>query len=394
MERKTLIAFLFAALSSVVASGQEDSLSTPLKHESFGVLLDKHGHFSSEESHNLYLGINSNVFIRNAEYFLPYTKGYTAFGFYLDPTLSYHINGKAAVTAGVHLMGIAGNDGMRDVQPIFRIEYQPQEWISIVGGSLYGNLNHRLYEPMYDFDRYFYANDEKGLQILTDTKHWDADLWCNWETFIEPGDDFQERFTFGWTNRFYAIGDKNGHDAFELSVPLHIMATHRGGQFTSLQDTCIETLANAMAGITTSLNTPDKFIKKSTLDLDLFGFKNNSNKEHIHTHFQDGWGIYPNLTLQNNAWKVQAGYWQAHQYVGARGSYLFQSISYFDEAFERADRKMITAKLFYEHHFEGLGVGVEGQVYHDLDEESTDFSFGVYLRFEDKFKLLKIIGVR
>lgn len=391
MKRNILfIAFLLLTTGHLWASEREEQTTQPLETESFGILLEEKTTFSEEKSHNLYLGINSNVFIRNAEYFLPYTKGYTAFGFYLDPTLAYHINGKSSVSAGVHLMGIAGHDGMRDVQPIFRIEYQPKEWITIVGGSLYGNLNHKLYEPMYDFDRYFYAFDEKGLQILTDTKFWDADLWCNWETFIEPGDDFQERFTFGWVNRFFAIGDKNGSDAFELSVPLHLLATHRGGQFTSLQDTCIETLANAMIGLTNSLNTPDKIIKKSTLDLSLFGFKNNSNKEHIHTHFEKGWGVYPNLTLQTKAWKLQTGYWKAHQFVGPRGSYLFQSIAYFDEAFERADRNMITAKLFYEHRYEGLGVGVEAQAYHDLDEESTDFSFGVYLRFEDQFKLFKI----
>ena len=390
MRKNIFITILLIATSILSATGNEELQATQLETESFGILLEKHHPITSEESHNLYLGINSNVFIRNAEYFLPYTKGYTAFGFYLDPTLAYHINDKAAVSAGVHLMGIAGTDGLRDVQPLFRIEYQPKNWISIVGGSLYGNLNHRLYEPMYDFDRYFYAFDEKGLQILTNTRRWEADLWCNWETFIEPGDDFQERFTFGWTNRLYAIGEKNGNDAFQLSIPVHILATHRGGQFTSLQDTCIETLANAMVGLTNSINTPDKTIKKSTLDLSLFGFKNNSNEEHIHTHFKEGWGFYPNLTLQTKAWKLQTGYWMAHQFVGARGSYLFQSVAYFDEAFERADRKMITAKLFYEHRYQGLGVGFETQAYHDLDENSTDFSFGFYLRFEDRFKLLKI----
>lgn len=392
---KHLILGAFLLLSSLRATAsQPDTTNTPLPPaEAFSLLLTERTQLTEERSHELHLGINTSVFIRNAEYFLPYTKGYTAFGFFLDPTLAYHINGKAAVTAGAHLTGIAGSDGLRDAQPILRIEYQPKSWITIVGGSLYGNLNHRLYEPLYDFDRYFYANDEMGLQILTLTHRWEGDLWCNWETFIEPGDDFQEQFTVGWTNRLHAICARGDLRPFALSIPLHIMATHRGGQFTALQDTCIETLANVMAGVTACFNTPGGFVRKTTIDLPLFGFKNNSNKEHIHTHYPDGWGIHPNLTLQNKAWKVQAGYWRAHQFIGARGSYLFQSRSYFDPDFKKTERSMATAKLFYEHHFQGLGIGFEGQAYYDLDEASTDFSFGIYLRFENQFRLLKADGL-
>ncbi len=372
-----------------MAASIDTTVSEPLQTEGFDLLMEHSEKLKAENNRNLYFGISSCLFTRNAEYFLPYTKGYTALGFFLDPTLSYQINEQAALSAGVHLAGIAGDDkGIRKVSPIVRIEYQPTNWLTVVGGSLYGNLSHKLYEPMYDFDRYFYANDESGLQVLMQTKHWESDLWCNWEVFIVPDDAKQERFTFGWVNRFFLIGDNSGHNTFNLSLPLHLLETHRGGQFTSLQDTCIETLTNAMIGITASINSTDKFIKKTTLDLGFFGFKNNSN--HMHTHYKKGSGVYPNLTLQTKEWKLQTGYWHANKFIASRGSYLFQSRSYFDELFEQEDRNMVTAKIFYEHHFKGLGFGIEAQAYHDLDQEKTDFSFGIYMRYADRFKLLKV----
>ncbi|HOI26271.1 MAG TPA: hypothetical protein PLN63_01220 [Paludibacteraceae bacterium] len=388
---KNIKSLLFALLLGTGAvQGQDDSISAKLPEtEGFGLLMEHPEKFKAENNRNLYLGVYCNTFTRNAEYFLPYTKGYTALGFFLDPTLSYQINDKAAITAGAHLAGIAGDDeGIRKAWPIVRIEYQPTNWLTVVGGTLYGNLSHKLYEPMYDFDRYLYANQENGLQVFTDTKYWESDLWCNWEVFIVPDDAKQERFTFGWVNRFFLIGNKQNRKTFELSVPVHILATHRGGQFTSLQDTCIETLANGMVGLTSSINSPNLFIKKTTLDLDVFGFKNNSGV--IGTHYKSGWGIYPNLTLQSKKIKFQAGYWKAKKFVAPRGSYLFQSIAYFDNAFEQADRNMVTGKLFYEHQYKGLGFGAEAQAYYDLDHEKTDFSFGIYLTLNNKFKLMKV----
>jgi hypothetical protein len=87
-------------------------------------------------------------------------------------------------------------------------------------------------------------------------------------------------------------------------------------------------------GFDISINSPNLFIKKTTLDLDVFGFKNNSGV--IGTHYKSGWGIYPNLTLQSKKIKFQAGYWKAKKFVAPRGIYLFQSIAYFDNAFEQA----------------------------------------------------------
>lgn len=355
----------------------------------FNLLLDKKQTLNADNNSCLSLDINALAFARNTEYFMPFTKGYTALGFMFDPSLKYQINEKASLNAGIHTIGIAGEDGLKRISPIFRLEYMPANWIRIVGGSLYGNLNHKMSEQMYNFERFFYKNDEMGLQVIADSDHWDGDIWCDWEDFIEIDDDKQERFVFGWHNKFTLTDSKKNFKMVECTFPLDFMAAHRGGQITSLQDTCIETLFNAMVGLNVSINTPNLFVKKSTLSVEAFGFKNNSNEEHIHTHYKDGWGIYPNIAIQNMQWKVQAGYWHAHRFISSRGSYLYQSRSFFDDTFTQEDRNMLTAKIFFEHHFGDLGIGFDGQLFYDTDLSKTDFAFGIYMKFADNFKLLK-----
>jgi hypothetical protein len=379
-----------AKTDSLYQCKEENDFTNGLDNRAPSFLINE-SFLDYEEEKSLYFYPATDVFVRDAEYFLPMTKGYTALGFHLNPSFAYKINDKSRVELGVHLTGIAGDKkGIRRVLPIVRIEYKPVKWLHIIGGTLYGNLSHQLYEPMYDFDRYFYSNQEMGLQILTNTRYWDGDIWCNWEQFIVPNDNFQEKFTFGWKNNLKLPLEK-----VELSIPIDLMANHRGGQFTALKDTCIETLINFATGFRS------KFIGNNqihfTAEIPLFFFKNQSNEEHIHTTFHKGWGLYPMFTIQNNPhkytknqWLVNLGFWYGDKYISGRGSYLFQSRSLFDISYQKPIRKMATAKANYCHQYKGLKLGVEFQAYYDIEENGIDYAAGIYLNFNRGFKVISI----
>lgn len=343
--------------------------------------------YETEENRTLYFSPHTTTFVRDAEYFLPYTKGYTALGFIFEPSFLYKINEKASIRAGIHLMAFAGDHKtIRNISPILSLTFQPVRWLTLTGGTLGSGIYHDLYEPMYDYDRFFYDNQEMGLSARTNTKYWDSDMWCNWEDFIIPGSDFQERFTFGWRNDFHAPEIAN---KVQINIPFHLMMNHRGGQIDAVEDTCIETLMNVATGINADITIKDKVI--ITPDIPFFFFSNRSNEEHIHTHYQNGYGIYPQVCIQNTGvkhhWKVNAGYWYGNKFISGRGSYLFQSRSYFDEAFERQYRHLITGKVSYIYHYKKFSFGGEFQLYYDTDEASTDISAGIYMRFEQLFKI-------
>lgn len=342
-----------------------------------------------EEDKTLYLSPNVSTFVRDAEYFLPYTMGYTALGFFLSPTLTYRHDEHLSVSAGIDLMGIAGDHKkIRGISPIVTIKYSPIENLTIVGGTL-RNLGHGLDEPMWDYDRNFYAHKEDGIQIFAHTKHWQTEMWCNWEDFIVVDSPWQEKFTFGWTNRFKANLDDYGKH--KLEIPLNLMMNHRGGQIDAVKDSCIETLLNFNVEMDYRFN----FEKGSIMmNLPFYGFSNRSSENHIHTHFKEGWGVYPQIWLgsskygrkhQNgNHFGGGVGYWYGDGFISGRGSYLFQSRSYFDDSFERRYRHMLTANAYYRLNdiFNFLF-----QAYYDLDEKGIDYAVTFSLNFDKKFKI-------
>ena len=72
-----------------------------------------HDYPSSQfDGQTLSLNVNALQFTRDAEYFLPETKGYTAVGFFLTPTLKFRTRSWESfnVEAGAQVLGIAGDD--------------------------------------------------------------------------------------------------------------------------------------------------------------------------------------------------------------------------------------------------------------------------------------------
>lgn len=337
----------------------------------------------------LYFSPAVTTFVRDAEYFLPYTKGYTALGFFMKPTFTYKHNDHLSVSAGVDLMGIAGDHKkIRGVSPIVTISYSPIKNITIVGGTL-RNLGHCLDEPMWDYDRNFYAHKEDGLQVFAHTEHWKTEMWCNWEDFIVVDSPWQEKFTFGWRNDFYSNSFGDFHN--RIKIPVNLMMNHRGGQIDAVEDTCIETLANVSIAIEYSCRANGITY---TAGIPFYGFSNRSNEEHIHTHFKDGWGIYPNIDISgvkrgrshNNSNYIfgRLGYWYGDGFISGRGSYLFQSRSYFDEEFERRYRHMITAIAGY---YLNEIFSIQLRAYYDIDEKSMDYSATISMWFDKNFKI-------
>ena len=99
------------------------------------------------------VGVDAATFLRDAAFSLPYTRGYTATGFFVSPYAKHRIGRDAEMTFGVHLAGVAGSDGIRQWKPLVRLEYKPHDNVRLVMGSLYGALNHKLFEPMLARER-------------------------------------------------------------------------------------------------------------------------------------------------------------------------------------------------------------------------------------------------
>ena len=349
------------------------------------------------------VGVDAATFLRDAAFSLPYTRGYTATGFFVSPYAKHRIGRDAEMTFGVHLAGVAGSDGIRQWKPLVRLEYKPHDNLRLVMGSLYGALNHKLFEPMLDRERYIYDHYEDGVQILAQLPlgGWMGlitDTWLHWEELLEPWQMTQERFTLGSSNEWllWEWANDTRHGVM-LWVPFSFLGTHRGGQFSAL-DTCIESLFNENVGLRLNVSLD----RKSAVALDLpFFFYQDISPEKWQA-YDKGWALWPQLSCDfplptrvpvestcyaphwQGSWQLmlQAGYWYGHQYIAPRGRYLFQSVSWHKADFVVPEREMITAKVAIENRYTSkFSLGLDAEFYYDLRLQALDFAFGVYMRY-------------
>lgn len=337
--------------------------------------------------HGWHLGVDVTTFMRDAEFSLPYTRGYTALGYFVQPYASRKLNQVAELTLGMLLTGAAGYDGIHSWHPVVSFNYRPSDRLQITMGTINGGLAHGLYEPMYDRERWIYDHQEEGMQIRWWGESLHSDVWINWEDLLEPWQPKQERFTMGMSNDLTLLQTKT----CKVSIPFSFLGSHRGGQFTAL-DTCIQSLFSESVALRLSLHRSASY----SVDLPVFFYQDISPTKCL--AFDNGWGFWPQMSasvpMNISAWKngeqikmpmhliLQGGYWHGHQYIAPRGSYLFQSVSWHKPSFVAPDREMATARIALDwHHGERFHVGLDSEFYYDLKESSLDIVFGLYMRY-------------
>ena len=381
---------------------------------------------------HLTLDIDAAGFFFDAEYATPYAKGYTVTGFRLAPALSYGINEKAQLRVGFNATAFAGLDSLYKLRPTFSLIYAPTRWLTLVAGTIYGSNTHQLAPPVYDPSRWIYNYNENGLQILTQTKFWSSDTWLDWTHYLTPWTADQERFTMGSRHTFnilkfikqysnpvppcaaYRIDTTtnnhltlpwttNKEKLFSINLPTHFIANHRGGEVKTI-DTNTVTTFNERIGIQikyTFANALKPSFHIFRLDLPLYNYHLEDN-----TLDHNGKAFYPTISYEWSHWnkyqlidwniRAIAGYWHGNHYFSAYGSPLFWSANAYSALHVPASaniasatdiRNIATFTLSAEHEFKGLNLGLQVDALYDLDLKKTDFIFGFYMRFKERFLL-------
>lgn len=176
---------------------------------------------------SLGLRLNALGYNRNNEYFHPFEIGRTWFGYQVFPEMAYQLHEDVQVFGGIYFRQDFGNEAVEQVQPLFRVQASFDSLL-FVFGNIYGNVQHRLPEPMFAFERLIFDRQEEGVQLLWKKNGWDADAWLDWQTMIYPGDDKQEEIWAGLT-LFKML--KSGPYYAEPGLGFTIF--HEGGQIDS-----------------------------------------------------------------------------------------------------------------------------------------------------------------
>ena len=332
------------------------------------------------DSNNFLLRVENTNLMKNNEYFNKFVEGYTFIGYFLHPRLVYFPSSNTKIETGIHLLKYSGIKSFTQTFPTFQFQYKAGKKLDIVFGTIYGTVNHKLIEPLFQFDRYITEHIENGLQFLWNSNSLQSDLWVNWEQFIFPQSAYQEKFTIGFVNTYYPLKNTSGSKFY---IPFQMIATLRGGQNISI-DANLESIFNFAGGIGYSIDSITPKIHKFSIEGYALSFTDASPSKQL--PYINGRGFFINGTLSAKNSVMQVGWWFGDFFYSSRGESIYKSVSDIDLKYSEPKRALITAKFQYGKTIaEKIKLGVRLESFYDLYNGSLDYAYGVYLTFNRDF---------
>jgi len=322
-------------------------------------------------------------FIKNNEYFLKVADGYTLFGNILSPKICYQPAQNVQIEAGIFARKDFGNNSFTSVQPIFTVKIQ-KDSSQFLFGNLEGHLNHRLVEPMLNFERVILNRQEAGLQYTKRKRNTFFDAWIDWQKMIYRGSDFKEEIFagFSWNKKIYTRSN------FSFSIPLQLTFQHRGGQ-TTVDTGQVITNINAAIGFEAEWRIIG-FLKKIRLQHYFVGYRQNAN---YHPFFPDGSGAYFNLTAETQVMNLMISYWNSSDYLSDAGGDLYQSVGRtfnYGKVVEKYRNILIIRAIKDWKIINNLYLTFRFEPYFDFNNHGFEHSESLFLSYRQRFGLSKI----
>jgi len=339
-------------------------------------------------TNELHLNFYNFNYVRNYEYSNKFHDGYTLYGTQLEPQLVYYAHPNLAITAGAYLRKDFGNErGLVDAKPLFSVKYSKKD-LTLVFGSLEGNIQHNYIEPLYNFERKITNPVEYGTQLLIDKEKFSLDAWIAWQKMIYRGDAAKEQIVGGFTTEIALI--KN--DDWKLTIPAQSLFYHAGGQIDVLKETPITTLFNGATGFTLSKNI-GYHVKQVYTQNYVAAYKDFSPTKL--RAYQGGFGLWLNAGIDTRWGNLVASYWKGNKFISIKGMPLYQSVSETmnDAGYTQNHRNILMLRYIYQKELlPNLYLDVRFEPHFDLDrsEKQLQFNHSFFLTYKESFKLFKV----
>jgi hypothetical protein len=325
-----------------------------------------------------FISLRNLNFFKNNEYFNDFVYSRALAGTIIEPTCNYRVNKDIMLTAGIYIHKYYGDNSLDKLKPLFRVNWQITNGINLIMGDLNQGLNHRMVEPLYQFDRHYTHNDEEGVQIIFNKKHFFSDFWVNYDRNSRPRDKEQELMQLAYSGS-YTI---NLNPNIPLKIFIQGIWSHEGGQDLAVSYP-VHTIANAAGGIECTYNWNNAWdIKAGTI----MYYANSTELSPIKLeHFPNGYGYFGGLFCQSKYMQAEVGYWHGHHFISMQGEPLYQSKSYKYNSLSAPERRTLILKLGLKKEItKGMVAGIRYESYWGSDIQSYDYFYGIHLLINDE----------
>lgn len=264
--------------------------------------------------------------------------------------------------------------------PIFNIEYKTNK-SHLIAGTILGNANHYLIEPVYNYENVFTKPVEYGLQYYTQNKLFSYQTWIDWRQFAKIATSQQEKISFGQTINIHLIDSTKYPVA--ISLPSSLLIYHQGGEALNIPQR-IQTSINATFGIRLS-------DKSKHLRAESFYLISNDPSPTLNHAFKNGQGSMTNLTYffyqkDYSQHRIVATYYKAVEFYSPLGASLFASELPGKPYFQSRNREFVMLryqfeKVFYLPNTSDFNLDIRIEPIYHLEQKLFAFSTGIYLKY-------------
>jgi hypothetical protein len=292
------------------------------------------GNVPEPDSGKWNLGIEYLSYLKNNEYYTPINPGQTWFGMQVLPTVQFRPARPLLFRAGVFMQREYGSTLFTDrILPWFSLAYQTGNW-RFQAGNLNSAVNHRMIEPMLDYETAFYRRMEYGMMARRLKQNSEWETWIDWQRNIRRDDPFQERFLVGSRFNGRLLGGKD----WQLRLPLHMTLFHAGGQINTGPEPNVSKL-NTAGGL--RLELAKGRIALETHLLHSFDFSPNPVQPWI-----DGHAWYSNAVFRvKKNWQITATRWLGTEWQSPVGGPIFGGVNNYDVYLNERVRELWMLRL-------------------------------------------------
>ncbi len=327
-----------------------------------------------------YLGYN-----KNNEYFNNIADGYTLFGQQAIATLRYRPSAHIFLEGGASFRRDFGINATSEWLPFLRLKFQ-KDRVSLLFGTLEGNLNHELIEPLFDFERLIARRLENGMQIRYSGNRLKSDIWVDWTIKIDEGDPFRERIDGGLNLQYDLLPSEEK----ALNTVLQVTGVHLGGQIDTSPERLVTSFNVAAGGVFKREINPKGFVK--AFEIHQYGVWHKDFQSSLGL-YDRGWAVYSHANLRlAHLGNIGVSYWRGNTFDSSTGGDLYSSTS---RRFaprggilgERIRELLIFRFINNISLSKRVWLSSRLEPFYDLQNEKWEFSMALYLTYRQGFKV-------
>ena len=336
------------------------------------------------DTSSVFIQADITQFFLNDEYFNPIVEGYTLFGTNLKSGLRYSPTSRSVIYAGLNGIKYFGEESLETIKPEIYISIEPNKKNTFCFGSMSNSPDKAFLPQLWNHEQAFTKTSPEGISYLFKNKRIESSTWVYWLDFLHPNEHSQEKILVGNITEYNVI-NKPG---FQISLPVQLTVYHIGGQINDSWMPMYVILNNA-AGIRIKVGTKGK----TSFGYHYLGYKDASSTALY--NFKNGDGHLFQVQHNNSNISASVSYWSGNRFIAPFGEAIYSSqsqrIPLDSPATHQNERRLIHCRFFYKHSFaRSLTLLCGIQLYTDIKNNITDYSYNFILRYNDLFRLARI----